>query len=244
MKVATWNCNMAFRNKAEFILQYTPDILVIQECEHPDKLKFKAGVPVPTDMLWFGSNLNKGLGIFSYGEFRLSGLTTYNTNLKMIVPVLATCPRFQFTLFAVWANNPGDADGRYVEQVWKAVKHYDGMLTDTATILIGDFNSNSVWDKEHRNGSHSTVVGLLKNKGIQSAYHFHYAQKQGKEKHPTLYLYRHADKPYHLDYCFLSSHFLRELKSVEVGDHAYWSAYSDHVPIIVTINDDNLQTPS
>ena len=71
-KIITWNCNMAFRKKAGLILSYQPDILVIPECEHPDKLKFMEGIPEPTDILWFGTNVNKGLGIFSYSNFRFN----------------------------------------------------------------------------------------------------------------------------------------------------------------------------
>jgi len=69
MKIITWNCNMAFRKKAGLILTHKPDIVIIPECEHPDKLKFTTGTPEPTDTLWFGTNLNKGLGIFSYSKF-------------------------------------------------------------------------------------------------------------------------------------------------------------------------------
>ena len=64
MKIITWNCNMAFRKKADFILTYKPDILIVPECENLDKLKFDLNKPKPTDMLWFGTNENKGLGIF------------------------------------------------------------------------------------------------------------------------------------------------------------------------------------
>ena len=35
LRVATWNCNMAFRNKCEQLLSLAPDIAVIQECERP-----------------------------------------------------------------------------------------------------------------------------------------------------------------------------------------------------------------
>jgi hypothetical protein len=31
---------MAFRKKADFILTYNPDILIVPECENPDKLLF------------------------------------------------------------------------------------------------------------------------------------------------------------------------------------------------------------
>jgi|GEM_PF-3201181 hypothetical protein len=43
MKLITWNCNMASRKKAEFILAKKPDILIFPKSEHPDKLKFKKG---------------------------------------------------------------------------------------------------------------------------------------------------------------------------------------------------------
>ncbi len=59
---------MAFRKKAGFILAHQPDILIVPECEHPDKLLFPVGIPKPTDTLWFGKNQHKGLGIFSYGN--------------------------------------------------------------------------------------------------------------------------------------------------------------------------------
>lgn len=66
MKIITWNCNMAFRKKADLILAYEPDILIIPECEHPDKLNFAKETLKPTDVFWYGTNPNKGLGVFSY----------------------------------------------------------------------------------------------------------------------------------------------------------------------------------
>jgi exodeoxyribonuclease-3 len=227
---------MAFRKKAGFILKHKPDILVVPECEHPDKLQFSRKRHIPKDILWFGSNQHKGLGIFSYGDHRLRLLDTHNTDLKMILPVAVTGGQIDFTLFAVWANNPEDPDGQYVEQVWKALEHYDGLINDTRTILIGDFNSNTIWDRPRRVGNHSHVVSRLAEKGIVSCYHQHHQQEQGKEKHPTLYLYRHKDKPYHLDYCFASADLAEKIKLVEVGKHAYWTKHSDHVPVIITFD--------
>ena len=77
MKIITWNCNIAFRKKAEFILTHQPDILIVPECENPGKLKFNPGIRQPTDFLWFGKNPTKGFGIFSYSDFRLRLLETY-----------------------------------------------------------------------------------------------------------------------------------------------------------------------
>ena len=63
---------MAFRKKADLILRYDPDIVVIPECENLNKLKFNTATKKPTDMLWFGTNANKGLAVFSYTDSILS----------------------------------------------------------------------------------------------------------------------------------------------------------------------------
>lgn len=232
MRIITWNCNMAFRKKAEAILKYKPDILVVPECEHPDRLAFPASVKSPKDVLWIGNNPSKGLGILSYSNYRFTLLGSHNPQLKTIVPIAVTGGEINFTLLAIWANHPADKGFEYVGQIWKALKHYEGLLSGGPIILTGDFNSNTIWDKPKREGNHSTVVEHLKQKGIHSCYHQHYKQQQGKEAHPTWFLYRHADKPYHLDYCFASEHF--KIKNAKVGSHADWCSYSDHVPLMVT----------
>ncbi len=224
---------MAFRKKADFILAYKPDILIVPECEHPDKLLLTSNTSKPTDILWFGKNKNKGLGIFSYSNFRFTVLDNHNQDLQMIIPITVSNGALTFNLFAIWANNPTDSDGQYIEQVWKAVHHYSDLLSDTKTILVGDFNSNTIWDRKNRVGNHSDVVKFLEDKGIFSTYHLHRKQIQGTEEHPTLYLYRHKDKPYHIDYCFASKDLCNIVSSVEIGDFHEWIKYSDHVPVVV-----------
>ena len=237
MKIITWNCNMAFRKKADLILTHNPDILIIPECEHPDKLVFSVDTPRPRDILWFGKNRNKGLAIFSYSNFKFKILDIHNEDFKMIIPIAVTGGHLNFNLFAIWAYNPTDKDGKYITQVWKAINHYDSLLTNNPTILIGDFNSNTIWDSNNLpKRNHSSVVKALEDKGIYSTYHLLHMQTQGKEEHPTLYMYRHKDKPYHIDYCFVSSDIAEKLQSVEIGDYDFWIKYSDHVPVIVTFD--------
>ena len=237
MIIAAWNCNMAFRKKAGAILAHRPDILVVPECECPERLLFDEQLPKPQDILWFGSNKHKGLAVLSYSHYRFKVDDSHNEDFKMIVPISVTGGEFDFNLFAIWANNPLDKDGRYIEQVWKAIQYYDDVLQAAPVILMGDFNSNTIWDRKRRPGNHSTVVKFLADRGIVSAYHRHHQQIQGSEQHPTYYLYRHADKPYHLDYCFLSASLAEKIKTVEIGEHAFWTKYSDHVPVLVEIND-------
>ena len=236
MRLISWNCQGGFRKKADVILNYQPDILVVQECEHPDKLIFSSATQKPNDLLWFGDNHHKGLGIFSYSTYKFQVPAQYNSELKIVVPVYVSGGQADFTLFAIWANNAQDRNNRYIEQIWKAVKLYNNLLNKGSTILTGDFNSNKIWDREHKEGSHSAVVQKLEGKNIYSIYHKHLRQEQGKESHPTFYLQRNKNKPYHLDYCFASADIYAKLQSIEIGTFENWIAYSDHSPLIVNFD--------
>lgn len=234
MKIITWNCNMAFRKKADFILKSNPDILVVPECEHPDKLKFTKGTPLPKDMFWYGTNYNKGLAVFSYSDFKIELIETHNPEIKTILPLRITNGKFNFILFAIWAYNPNDLYYKYIGQVWKAIEYYEKLIVEENVILIGDFNSNAIWDKLKRRISHSMVVEKLKTLNISSAYHEYLNQIQGQEIDPTYFMYRHQDKPYHIDYCFASANLMEKLTAVDVGAYEEWTMHSDHKPLSLT----------
>lgn len=237
MRIITWNCQGAFRKKSEVILGYSPDILVVQECEHPDNLNFGLTIAKPTDYIWFGDNKHKGLGVFSYSEYRFQLLDCYNPVFKIIVPISVTGGLIDFNLFAIWANNPYDPYHRYIEQVWQAINHYDGLLDNGSSILTGDFNSNKIWDKKSRVGNHSDVVDKLAKKNIFSAYHKSFNQEQGQEAHPTFFLQRKITKPYHIDYCFVSADLYNRLQNIEIGTYDNWIMNSDHIPVIIDFED-------
>lgn len=233
MKVITWNCNMSFRKKAAMVRELKPDLLIVPECECPERLEQFKDFPKPHDLLWYGRNEVKGLGIFSFTDFQFRVHRNYNPAIQYVIPIQTFNAQIRLTLFAIWAHNPDDPDGRYVEQIWKAIHYYQRLIRTEKTLLVGDFNSNTIWDRPQRIGNHSDVVAKLTKKGIQSAYHVKFGTSHGSENHPTLFLYRHRDRPYHIDYCFASNDLLCKLRSVEVGDFDGWIPYSDHVPLIV-----------
>jgi exodeoxyribonuclease-3 len=231
MRLITWNCQGAFRKKADFILPLQPDILVVQECEHPNKLKFSQTNKEPNDFYWHGDNANKGIGIFSYSDYKFELLPDFNPIFRYIIPLKVTGNGHSFILLAVWAmDNKENYDARYIGQVWLAIKHYKDLL-ETSAIITGDFNSNKIWDYKDRVGTHSDVVANLEGYGIRSIYHKHYGMEQGKEKHPTFYLQKKIIKPYHIDYCFASTDLLDKVKTVEIGTYENWTAHSDHSPL-------------
>jgi exodeoxyribonuclease-3 len=61
MKLTSWNCKMAYKKKAKMISEYHPDLVIIPECEYLGEGTSKN--------LWFGNNLKKGIGIFSYSDW-------------------------------------------------------------------------------------------------------------------------------------------------------------------------------
>ncbi len=56
MKLITWNCQGAFRKKADYIISHKPDILIVPESEHPDKLGFGTLTQKPKDYYWHGDS--------------------------------------------------------------------------------------------------------------------------------------------------------------------------------------------
>lgn len=163
MRIIEWNCQGAFRNKNEKILTLQPDLLIILECESAEKLKFGKETPIPNDFYWYSKG-KKGVGIFSYSDYKIKSLKLFNPNFDYVVPLLVYNETNTFLVFAIWAmNNNEDHLKRYIGQVWLAVNFYKELFKDNI-ILIGDFNSNQIWDEKDRNGNHTDVVNLLNKK--------------------------------------------------------------------------------
>jgi len=159
----------------------------------------------------------------------------YNPGLKYIVPLIVKGP-VDFNLLAVWAmNDSKDVRKRYIGQIWLALNHYKELL-DKPLIIMGDFNWNTMWDTKPDYplyGTLTDVIKILANKKIHSAYHTFFGEEFGKEIKPTLFMHHNRNKPYHVDYCFASENF--GLEHMEIGDYSDWIKFSDHMPLIITL---------
>lgn len=188
----------------------------------------------PNDIFWFGKNKNKGLVVFSFGDFKIR-ILSHNSSFKYILPLNVYNNKVNLTVFAIWAQKPEYHDC-YTEQIWNAVHFYNELLAEENVILVGDFNSNSIWDKPRRVFNHTNLVNFLNKKDIYSAYHHFHNQMQGKEQDNTLFMHRKTDRPYHIDYCFASKKLIDTITNVEIGNYEIWLNYSDHSPLIVDLN--------
>jgi len=235
MRLIHWNCLQSFRKKHGRILELTPDIVVVCECENEERLQFGKLTPRPTDFIWHGELPAKGLGVFSYSDYRLEIVDGFNPEFRHVVPIRVNNKEHAFILLATWTQKgKNGAIHTYIDPVWNAIHYYDQLFSEPI-VLVGDLNSNVLWNKKGKTGNHSDVVGLLAERGIHSLYHLKNGLMQGNEPDPTFYLYRHKDKAYHIDYCFAHESLLTEDFNIEVGKHEDWCDLSDHVPLIIDL---------
>jgi exonuclease III len=222
---------MAFRKKFQSVLTSDIDIAVIQECENKEKLAQAFEDVAYNDLIWIGNNPNKGVAIISFNNYRVTLNSEYNPEFEYIIPTTIVHNKIEVNLFAIWAMPHKQSPKKgYVGQIWNAINYYEELLQSTS-ILVGDFNSNQMWDKKRKIGNHSQVVEYLKRNNIVSLYHKFRNIPHGKEKDPTLFLLKNKDKKYHMDYCFASTSLLTEKTTFDVGQHKDWIDKSDHMPI-------------
>lgn len=237
MRIIEWNCQGAFRLKNKQILNLNPDILIIPECETENKLEFGSLTPQPNDFIWYGDTGKKGIGIFSFSNYKFKLLREFNPEFRYIVPLEVSDGINSFLLFAVWAmDNKNNPLARYVGQIWNAVNYYQSTLTNN-TILIGDFNSNQIWDEKERVGNHSDLVNFLNDLNIESLYHKQQNEIHGQESLKTFFMYRNLEKPYHIDYVFASQNLIKNGYNLTFENPVDWIYLSDHIPLILDIND-------
>ncbi len=221
IRILSWNCNGRFREKLKLIERLNCDIFVIQECENPQKYESSHYGKFAKNGLWISDNESKGLGIFISEKHKISSLDWPSYCLRCFLPV---CIDETFDLVGVWTKKP------YIEEffVYQSI-NYDKINEDS--ILIGDFNSNAIWDKLHGERNHTAVVDKLSKKGLVSAYHYLSNECFGEEKTKSFYLWKKKNKGYHIDYCFVSP---RRLKSFNFLDESFLN-FSDHIPFIVEV---------
>jgi len=231
MKVVTWNCNGAFRRKFEPLEVLDADLFVIQECEDPSRSSEEyqswAG-----NYLWKGQSKNKGIGIFARKGKSISALDWNDGGNELFLPARIDD---KFDLLAVWTQRGGPKTYGYIAMFGRYL-HLNKHRFAPQTLICGDFNSNKIWDKPRREWTHSRCVEELGALGFESLYHLANGEAQGVEAHPTFFLHRHINRPYHIDYLFAHNDRLRaESLKLDVGVPDDWLKFSDHMPIVVEL---------
>lgn len=247
MRIVSWNCNRSLGKKLCRVGELEPDLLIVQESENPEMQ--------PTAFqgycsLWEKSDKKDGIGIFTprpgvltrlewSGTFAMKGISNGSPALSWSTQDLHQFIPFTFkselTVLAVWTKEANSASFGYIGQFWKFLQIHKNDLPRSRTIIVGDFNSNAIWDRPDRWWNHSDVERELASLGFQSLYHVSRNEKPGRESMPTLYHRKDPIKRYHIDYAFVSEDLIPRT-SLQIGDRDDWISLSDHMPLIIDID--------
>jgi len=222
MKIITWNCHHgSIDERLTHVKRYDADLILLQEVKKPTSIN--------PQICWFGNNPKKGHALVVTGDYEISSQLEENAD-PFFVPVVVEGP-INFHLLMVWTQKKSE----YVREMKNILNKYQNFLTDRPSIVIGDFNSNAIWDKPHRTFTHSMMVYVLRESfGLTSVYHEKMNCNHGKEKHPTFFLYHKRERPYHIDYCFAPRGC--RINDVAIGTYNEWISQSDHCPLIVDVD--------
>ena len=230
MKIVSWNCNGKFSDVFKEIIKENADIYVIQECEDPSKSKVEEYKEFASNYHWVGENIHKGLGIFASDDIKLDLVDLDDGGLRYFIPVRVND---SFNLLGIWTNpNVKYKVNEYPNEITRYYElHKDSGFFNEDLIMCGDFNCDARLKSTHAKNVYR-MIEKMSEIGLVDTYHYLKEEKQGEESQATFFMYRHLDKPYHLDHVFASEGRINEL---EIGDEVKWTQLSDHLPIIFKI---------
>jgi len=223
MRLVSWNCRSGFHRKLGSLATLAPDVAIVSECANLEILARKAPGLQPTSALWVGTNPHKGLGVFSFGRYRLvRDDRAYDPSITFALPVQVDGPSTWHVL-ALWAHH--GLSGRTMSvrgPTLQALAVYEPFLRARPSIVAGDLNNHLRWDRPGKQWNHANTIAACTHLGLVSAYHAFLGLAHGAEQHPTFYWRsRQEDGPtYHIDYVFVPQESVRLLKSVVVGSRS------------------------
>lgn len=226
-------------DKAEALDSLGADIAVVPECSRRDAEAY--ATRIGGSWLWRDGRADapdgagrqaKGLAVVVRGRAELTLADEHDAELKLMLPIQVR-GGLSVNLLAVWTKD--QPLGRYAGGVCRAVERYADFLSHPSALMVGDFNSNTSLDN-HRTLTHAEADRRLGAIGLSSAYHRYFGEAQGAETQPTHYFWRRHDRPFHIDYCYLTAEWANRIASVEVGGYDDWVPMSDHCPVIVDVS--------
>ena len=236
MRLVTWNCRVGgFRKKAAHLAPFRPDILCVQEVEPVERAAFdERWRPTYCDRTCAPGFPRRGLGVLSYTDTEFAaldasepftGFRRYEVRWNGLL----------FNVAGIWTWGTRLARTSY-RQALDGLARHAHWIRQRPTVMLGDFNANSSF----RGKNWSQLIELTDAFGMVSAYHYFFNEAPGKEKQPTHFHQGRRDRPFHLDYCFVPSDWASRITSVHVGSFSEWCASSDHVPLVVDLDVNDL----
>lgn len=225
MRIITWNASRNYRAKQEHIIDLNPDILAVQECENPRE--YPALQNHYTDYAWTGDRTHQGLALFT-NKGQLTDVRTAFDNDLFVYGKVTDVP-----ILACWTQKSDQYEERYIAQLYTLLTRNPELVNDN-TIVLGDFNwGASIKASGQLAGNFDETVQLLRDAGLQSAYHRGTDEAFGEETASTFHQHKKIERKYHIDYIFVPTE--SKIENAYVGKYDTWINESDHRPVVVDV---------
>jgi endonuclease/exonuclease/phosphatase family protein len=235
LRIVTWNCCRGpFDAKAGALARLKADIAILTETARPK-------ADDTPQRLWFGGSKGSGIVVLAGGGFTLEREHAVAASDSDPVRAIRVGGPVSFHLMAVWGRQNSD----YIRGVYDRVVEQLDFAKRRPTVLAGDLNSNTIWDRPRARMDHSRFVAWLRSElDLVSAYHEHRNEAHGKESKPTYYFLWNRARPYHIDYCFVPRAWGPRIRRVTIGGYEAWSRWSDHRPVMVEVDAHRATVPT
>jgi endonuclease/exonuclease/phosphatase family metal-dependent hydrolase len=179
-------------------------------------------------LIWVGDTKNKGLGVFSKKRIEKIDIDD-NHHDRKLKHFIAFTDHYDQKYIAVWTHKNNCAAFQYIGQFYLLIEKNHELINNS--IIVGDFNSNSIWDEWDRWWNHSDIVKILANRGIYCVYHEINEEKQGKESQPTFFHRKDLKKSYHIDYIFSPKNLIDRTIGFKIVRKDNSTEFSDHLAL-------------
>jgi exodeoxyribonuclease-3 len=237
IKIATWN--MAHRKCFDeswsyYINEINADIFFFQEARQP---KIKEG-----NLIWHNTGKEYwGTGIYSK-KYELSEET-----IPLCKPELrGTCVIANskineetkltlISLYGLWEKTWGKLNFYSITNLHRMLSDLTGILNSHINgrrkiILGGDFNADIQWDQEHGGNDNKIFFDRLKDFKLVNCFEPFYTEFVQTYRRP------HSKRLWQDDYFFISKSISKRLINCEVIDNDKIRKYSDHNPVVITLD--------
>ncbi len=167
MRIVSWNCGSGFHRKIAALSALAPDVAIVQECADLDTLARKARQFTPTTAIWTGDNPHKGLGVFSFGPYRLVRGGIDDASITYALRACVVGP-LAFNLVALWSHyGKSPVTAAAPGPTLLALRAYARFLTERPAVIAGDLNNHVRWDKPGKASNHANAVAASAALGLR-----------------------------------------------------------------------------
>ena len=229
MRIATWNVNNGDLVARFFRLveHFHPHVAVITEAPKP--------ISNLANVHWVKDSETRGIAVYAAPGFSIK--RSRPNRYTDVFTATMSPEQDPLALLACWSH-PGAIKDDYRECWMNGIPKYGKYLKGKNVVIAGDLNDSAIWDESyHPYPSVKTIFQEFREKyGVVSAYHNFHKEEFGEETQNTLCLLKNSRKRYHIDYVLLPERW--QVRDVSVGTHGDWLKLSDHMPLVVDIDNE------